>query len=80
MSTPRPEAFLSAKTLAHELRDQWGYEFRIKSCRQMIAAMALAGYEVVRGYNVKASDARKFILANPHWKPWSMKPRTLVKA
>lgn len=80
MSIVKPEPFLSAKTLAHELHDQWGYDFGYWACREMIAAMALAGYEVVRGYNVKASDARKFILANPQWKPWSTKPRALVKA
>lgn len=74
---PKPETFLSAKQLAHELRDQWGYEFGYWACREMIAAMATAGYEVVRGYNVKATDARKFILANPQWKPWSKKSLTL---
>lgn len=68
----KPEPFIGSKQLPdaltaagiHRVKCEW-------SARRLIKAMRDDGAPVACRYTVRATDAAAWILAHPHWSPYS---------
>jgi hypothetical protein len=71
MSLPKPEPFVSPKQLGDALEALGVSPYQLHGCRRLVRSMRKAGYQVIRGYSVRATDAHDFLIKNPDWRAFS---------